>query len=99
MTVSVWPHSQRDRVTSAKPVRTTRRPPRPTTDHPMPRHMIATAPSSRRICTTEGCSRELQERISGRCYVCGNNHRRFAHPLQEAPLDSTLSTLIRRAET
>jgi hypothetical protein len=54
---------------------------------------------SRRLCITEGCSREVQERISGRCYICGNNHRRFAHPLQEAPLDSTLAPYIRRAET
>jgi hypothetical protein len=54
---------------------------------------------SRRLCITEGCSREVQERISGRCYICGNNHRRFAHPLQEAPLDSTLAPFIRRAET
>jgi hypothetical protein len=54
---------------------------------------------SRRLCITEGCSREVQERISGRCYICGNNHRRFAHPLQECPLDSTLAPFIRRAET
>jgi hypothetical protein len=68
----------------------------------MPTSRLHTRPyslSGRRICTTEGCSREAQERITGRCYVCGNNKRRFAHELQEAPLDSTLAPFIRAAET
>jgi hypothetical protein len=62
----------------------------------MPSARLYTRPYhlSRRICTTEGCSRESQEAISGRCYICGNNHRRFAHPLQEAPLDSTLDGTV-----
>jgi hypothetical protein len=53
---------------------------------------------STRTCSTEGCSREAKE-ISGQCWVCGNNKRRFAHELQEAPLDSTLAPFIRRTET
>jgi hypothetical protein len=53
---------------------------------------------STRTCQTDGCSREAKE-ISHICWVCGNNKRRFGHPLQEAPLDSTLAPFIRRAET
>src|ERR1700681_3034669 len=51
-----------------------------------------------RTCTTEGCTREAKN-LAQRCWVCGNNLRRFAHPLQEAPLDSELAPFIRRAET
>jgi hypothetical protein len=53
---------------------------------------------SSRACSTPGCSREAKE-ISGQCWVCGNNKRRFGHPLQECPLDSALAPFIRRAET
>jgi hypothetical protein len=53
---------------------------------------------STRTCSTPGCSREAKE-ISGQCWVCGNNKRRFGHPLQDCPLNSTLAPYIRRAET
>jgi hypothetical protein len=49
-------------------------------------------------CTTEGCTREAKN-LAQRCWICGNNLRRFAHPLQEAPLDTELAPYIRRAET
>jgi hypothetical protein len=53
---------------------------------------------STRTCSTPGCSREAKE-ISGRCWICGNQMRRYGHPLQECPLDSALAPYIRRAET
>ena len=37
--------------------------------------------------------------ISGKCWRCGNQMRRYGHPLQDCPLDSTLAPFIRRSET
>jgi hypothetical protein len=53
---------------------------------------------ARRVCCTEGCSREATN-LAGRCYTCSNNLKRFAHPQQEPPLDSTLEPYILRAKT
>jgi hypothetical protein len=49
-----------------------------------------------RQCSTESCTREAKNLV-GRCYICAENLARFAHPLQEAPLDSELAPLILRA--
>jgi hypothetical protein len=53
---------------------------------------------STRSCSTPGCSGEAKE-ISGKCWRCGNQMRRYGHPLQDCPLDSTLAPFIRRSET
>jgi hypothetical protein len=55
-----------------------------------PNHSIKT-------CDTPGCSREAKE-ISGQCWRCGNQKRRYGHPLQICPLDSEIDPLILRAE-
>jgi hypothetical protein len=52
---------------------------------------------STRTCSTDGCSREAKE-ITGHCWRCGNQKRRYGHPLQICPLDSEIDPLILRAE-
>jgi hypothetical protein len=49
-------------------------------------------------CSTQGCTRTAKS-ISRRCWVCDNNQRRFAHPLQQPPHDGELAPFVRRAET
>jgi hypothetical protein len=99
--VSVRPRL-RDTVASTKPVRITggaKSPQRSPMTTPRLFNRYGHNPNhSTRTCSTPGCSREAKE-ISGQCWVCGNNKRRFGHPLQDAPLDSTLAPFIRRAET
>jgi hypothetical protein len=64
----------------------------------MPRLYDRYGSISRSTCSTDGCTREAKN-LARRCWVCSNNLKRFAHPQQEAPLDSTIAPYIRRAET